>query len=177
MNDPLSHSRKLLAVLVLALGAVLCSAAVAAAATFNGQSSRDLPVRLNTDDVAQTPTKFVIAWKTNKCKLPGNSFSSSTRFKGFKVATTERLRSKGKYVIEQPREKLRSVVRVKVAGERVSATRWNGTFSAKVRIKRRGKPYERCVQPRVRWTAALSEARKAEPALGVAAAEGLRLQP
>lgn len=173
-------SKRLKSVLALVATAVatlalLATAAAAQAATFTGQTARDLPVRLETGSVDQIPRKLLVSWRTGKCKRPGNSFSSRTRFEGFDVATTERLATEGKYVVKQPRDNLRSVVRVEVSGRRVSETRWSGKFSAKVRVKRNGKAYERCRQPQIGWNARLSSgARSAEPALGPAIAEGLR---
>ncbi|UJA21544.1 hypothetical protein HJD18_15870 [Thermoleophilia bacterium SCSIO 60948] len=171
---PIPKSLFALAIAIVATLALLASAAAAQAATFTGETTRDLPVRLETRAIDGVPRAMVISWETGKCQRPGNSFSSRTRFNGFEEATAERLASEGKYVVKQRSENLRSIVRVRVSGKRVSETRWTGRFAAKVRVKKKGKPYERCRQPEIGWSARLSGARAAEPALGPALAEGLR---
>jgi hypothetical protein len=93
--------------------------------------------------------RFGIRWQA-RCRDPGFVYTTRTYFvPPFDAVTGDRFVDAG---VNRTRlaDGLRSIIAVRVAGNRSSIMRWRGIFRARVRVFRRGRLIDRCYL-RTRW--------------------------
>jgi hypothetical protein len=145
-GDCLSVKRFAGSIVVVLLAALPAEAA--ADIRFKGESGQNRLVTLRTADDGMLE-RMGIRWQA-PCKDPGFAFRTGTFFRPpfdrvsrerFLDAGTNRLRMRGR---------LRAVMKVRVAGNRVSERRWRGIFRTSVRVLRGGRLIDRCYK-RTAW--------------------------
>ena len=115
---------------------------------FRGKSGQGRAVTLRTDDTGMVE-RFGISWRA-PCSRAGSYYISSTAFLPvYEVLTRDRFVDVGAYR-ERLRDGLRAVLNARVAGTRVSESRWRGIFRIRVRVFRGSRQVDRCYK-RTRW--------------------------
>lgn len=129
---------------------VVAAPPAGAAETFRGRTGQARPVVLTVGDDGRVE-RMRAGWKA-RCRRARASFEDTTDvLPPFERSTPGGFRATGTYTTRD-RGRIRSTVTLTVEGAR-SGDRWRGTLQASVRVRRRGRAYDRCTLARARWVA------------------------
>ena len=156
--------------LLLAIGAlaVAAPADALAAKSFQGTTeqknattgkSRTVMLTIGDDNLLDT---LRLNWVTRRCKLSRSRFQHFTGFrKPYDESTPDAFTDRGSFKVAD-RGGIRSRVRVRLNGTRSqvdpanpATETWNGTFAARVVVRRRGRVIDRCRLREITWAATL----------------------
>ena len=115
---------------------------------FRGKSGQGRLVTMRTSD-DRVLERFGIRWQA-RCQDPGYVYTTRTFFiPPFDSVTAERFVDAG---VNRGRlaDGLRSVINIRLAGNRTSIMRWRGIFRVRVRVFRGSREIDRCYL-RTRW--------------------------
>lgn len=144
------RTKRALTATCVCAGLMVGFATPASAAKFDGSTTQGerIQVTTNASDVA---VKANYAWLMD-CKN-GGSVTGGTRSSNF-PANPRGFRSGGSYVADYPRN-FTVKIKVDLDGDRVSETRFKGSFSLRGKVFKKGEAVTKCKTGKVRYTADL----------------------
>ena len=155
MGSGRGHRLELLTAIGVCTGFLLGFAAPASAATtFQGPTTQDKTIKLTVDKDG-VPSKAAYDWDMD-CSGGGSLSNGGTLSSRFTDASARGFKSSGTYEADIER-RYEADIRVRIQGNRVSDTRFTGSFKLKAKVyeKGSGELLTRCSTGIVRWTADL----------------------
>lgn len=146
--------RRLLLTSLVATIALACLPPAAGATTFHGHTSRGRPVTV-TQPVGKAVVRATLSWNVG-CRA-GGSAQNTTRFLSPMIHATKRNFLDGGSGVEHDGA-YRLQFTMRIAGHKVSAYRWTGTFRVHLDISRGGNHVNTCVLPTIKWSASVPQA-------------------
>lgn len=128
-------------------GLMVGFAAPASAAKFEGTTTQGESIRLTTN-ASDVAIKANYGWMMD-CRN-GGSITDGTRSSNFPT-TVRGFKSRGRYEADYPRD-FTANIKVALDGDRVSDTRFKGSFSLTAKVFKKGETVTKCKTGRVRYT-------------------------
>lgn len=140
-------TRLTVALVILAAGLAPAASADAPGLLLGKTSQgKKFRLRIGTDG---KPARAVFNWRAD-CRRPGYEFRGGADFRSLGTVTPTSFSRTGTSFGRDGTLRMRFYSRF--SGERVSASRWSGTYRVAVRVKRGGRILDYCRSPRIRWT-------------------------